>query len=61
MAPYAAIDVPTKIEEAESCLHCGAVDQARDVASRVLSSAATPTEVTRAFYVVLQVDFQEEK
>ena len=56
-----AVDIEGDLLKAEELLHCAAWDEARGAACRVLTAAATPTELTRAFYVLLQVDFQDTK
>lgn len=53
--------IDSDLDSAEELLHCGHWQEAHAVASRVLSSAATPTELTRAFFVLLQVDFQAKR
>jgi hypothetical protein len=57
----ASVDIEGDLLKAEELLHCCAWEEARSVACRVLTAAATPTELTRAFYVLLQVDFQDNK
>ena len=50
--------LPRAVDSAEEALHAGKWLQARGKASEVLAQAgAAPADLTRAFYVLLQVDF----
>ncbi len=50
--------------QAEELLHCGQWDSASAAATRALASSVTqpaPAVVTRALYVMLQADFQQNR
>jgi hypothetical protein len=55
------VNIPKELAAAEEFLHLGASAQARDAAANVLHAAATPSEVSRALFVLLQADYQEQR
>lgn len=59
MASMMDIDIPSVLTRAEDYLHLEAGEQARELAASVLLAAATPSEVSRALFVLLQADYQE--
>lgn len=56
-----AINIKSQLSKAEDFLHLGAGDKARDAASSVLLSTASPSEVSRALFVLLQADYQDSR